>query len=61
LSSRLRTYLIEANAAAQSRQIPGNVSTSDVATLRRCLDLYVRAVADREPRSMVVLRSAWGL
>ncbi len=61
LSSRLRMYLIEANAAAQSRQIPGKVGASDVATLRRCLDLYVRAVADREPRSMVVLRSAWGL
>jgi len=61
LGSRLRTFLIEANAAAESREVPGKIDASEVVILRRCLDLYVRAVADREPRSMTALRSAWGL
>jgi DNA repair protein RecO (recombination protein O) len=61
LGSRLRSFMIEATAAAESREVPAGVDASDVATLRRCLDLYVRALADREPRSMVALRGAWGI
>ena len=61
LGSRLRAFLIEASEPGRDREPTGEVEVPDVLALRRCLDLYVRAVADREPRSMQALRGAWGL
>jgi DNA repair protein RecO (recombination protein O) len=64
LSSRLRAFLIR--AGGEPDEVRGSAEARRVALeqrelLRRCLDLYVRAVADREPRSMAQLRRAWGM
>lgn len=58
LSSRLRAFLIAAGGADGALR---GEAEAQAGTLRRCLDLYVRAVADREPRSMPTLRAAWGM
>jgi DNA repair protein RecO (recombination protein O) len=61
LGSRMRAFLIAAGAGGAADATPAGSIAGEEAVLRRCLDLYVRAVADREPRSMPALRRAWGM
>jgi DNA repair protein RecO (recombination protein O) len=64
LGSRLRTFLISASEGGAGERFTEELlegALAEAGTLRRCIDLYVRAVADREPRSMPALRNAWGL
>lgn len=60
LGSKLRSFLIAAGSGADVRDVAPDV-LAEARTLRRCLDLYIRAVADREPRAMGSLREAWGV
>ncbi len=63
LGSRVR-YLFVATARGddwQKDELLVHVAQSETPTLRRCMDSYIRALADREPRSMKELRRAWGM
>jgi DNA repair protein RecO (recombination protein O) len=64
LGSRLRTFLIavagEPGLLEEDDTLLA-VAREQARVVRRCMDLYIRAIADREPRSMPQLRRAWDL
>jgi DNA repair protein RecO len=65
LGSRLRGLLMEATRWGPDRGEDGEglgaLAPAEAARVRQCMDGYIRALADREPRSLSELERCWGL